>query len=60
MLPNVRTLATTGVLLITLAAGNPALAQRQRGVLRLLHFDSPASMSIGVVKLNHSETWTWD
>jgi peptide/nickel transport system substrate-binding protein len=33
-------LATTGVSLITLAAGNPALAQKQGGVLRLLHFES--------------------
>jgi peptide/nickel transport system substrate-binding protein len=46
MFPNVRTLATTGALLIALAAGNPALAQKQGGVLRLSHFDSPASMSI--------------
>jgi len=46
MLTDVRTLATIGALLIALAAGNPASAQKQGGVLRLSHFDSPASMSI--------------
>ena len=46
MLPEVRTLTTVGAMLIALAGGNPALAQKQGGVLRLSHFDSPASMSI--------------
>src|SRR5258708_3932809 len=32
--------------LFAMAAGGPALAQKQGGVLRLSHFDSPASMSI--------------
>jgi peptide/nickel transport system substrate-binding protein len=32
--------------LIAIAAGGPALAQKQGGILRLSHFDSPASMSI--------------
>ncbi len=32
--------------LIAMAAGGPALAQKQGGILRLSHFDSPASMSI--------------
>src|SRR5215813_6462715 len=46
MLPEVRTLTTVGAMLIALAGGNPALAQKHGGVLRLSHFDSPASMSI--------------
>ena len=33
-------------MLIAIAAGGPALAQKQGGILRLSHFDSPASMSI--------------
>jgi len=33
-------------LLIAMATGGPALAQKQGGVLKLSHFDSPASMSI--------------
>src|SRR6266699_4765749 len=32
--------------LVLLAASSPALAQKSGGVLRLPHFDSPASMSI--------------
>jgi len=32
--------------LIAIAAGGPALAQKQGGILRLSHFDSRASMSI--------------
>src|SRR5947207_5758650 len=46
MIASARTLAAIGVLLITTIAGGPALAQKQGGVLRLSHFDSPASMSI--------------
>jgi peptide/nickel transport system substrate-binding protein len=46
MLSKVRVLATIGALLIAAAPGNPALAQKQGGILRLSHFDSPASMSI--------------
>jgi peptide/nickel transport system substrate-binding protein len=46
MLPNIRISVTIGAVLIALAAGNPALAQKQGGILRLSHFDSPASMSI--------------
>jgi peptide/nickel transport system substrate-binding protein len=46
MLPDIRISATIGAVLVALAAANPALAQKQGGVLRLSHFDSPASMSI--------------
>src|SRR4029077_203628 len=46
MLPDIRISVTIGAVLIALAAANPALAQKQGGVLRLSHFDSPASMSI--------------
>ena len=35
-----------GGLLISLTAAQPALAQKSGGVLKLSHFDSPASMSI--------------
>jgi peptide/nickel transport system substrate-binding protein len=33
-------------LLIAMSAGEPALAQKQGGILRMSHFDSPASMSM--------------
>jgi peptide/nickel transport system substrate-binding protein len=38
--------AALGTLLMVIAWGGPALAQKGGGVLRLSHFDSPASMSI--------------
>src|SRR3981081_3119325 len=41
-----RWVATTGSLLLVLSMAVPALAQKQGGVLRVQHFDSPASMSI--------------
>jgi hypothetical protein len=44
---NVRALAAAAALVIVSAsAGKPALAQKSGGILRLQHFDSPASMSI--------------
>ena len=42
----VELLAAALGLLIAIAAAGPALAQKPGGVLRLSHFDSPASMSI--------------
>src|SRR6266852_1795032 len=33
-------------LLIAMSAGEPAFAQKQGGVVRMSHFDSPASMSL--------------
>jgi peptide/nickel transport system substrate-binding protein len=39
-------LAPAGGLLIAMLGAEPALAQKQGGILRLSHFDSPASMSI--------------
>src|ERR1700731_4871842 len=39
-------LATAGSLLIATSVGGTALAQKQGGVLRMSHFDSPASMSL--------------
>src|SRR5437870_3853584 len=39
-------LAATGSLLLGLAAGNPAAAQKSGGVLQVYTVDSPASMSI--------------
>src|SRR6202047_3767995 len=45
MIVNPRMLATAG-LLAALTAAEPVLAQKQGGILRLSHFDSPASMSI--------------
>ena len=44
MIARARPLAGAGV--IAAIAAGPALAQKQGGVLRLSHFDSPASMSI--------------
>ena len=41
-----RDIAAIAALLLAMAAGGPALAQKQGGILRLSHFDSPASMSI--------------
>ena len=41
-----RTLAVASGLLTAITASEPALAQKAGGVLKLSHFDSPASMSI--------------
>lgn len=38
--------ATVGALLLALAAGNTALAQKSGGVLKISFFDNPASMSL--------------
>jgi peptide/nickel transport system substrate-binding protein len=43
---NLRSVAVAGGLLTAMAATEPALAQKPGGILRLSHFDSPASMSI--------------
>ena len=45
MNPGVRCAAAAG-LLIGIGLANPALAQKEGGVLRVFHRDSPASMSI--------------
>jgi peptide/nickel transport system substrate-binding protein len=42
---DLRMLAATGSLLLALSAANTAFAQKQGGILRMGHFDSPASMS---------------
>jgi peptide/nickel transport system substrate-binding protein len=39
-------LVLAALLLIAISAGEPAFAQKQGGILRMSHFDSPASMSI--------------
>ena len=41
-----RTVGAIAAVLIAMATSGPALAQKPGGVLRLSHFDSPASMSI--------------
>src|SRR5271154_7192483 len=46
MRQHVRDLAAAAALLIAIGAGGPAFAQKSGGILRLSHFDSPASMSI--------------
>src|SRR6201993_2499912 len=46
MQPRCRLFALVGVLSMALIAANPALAQKQGGILRVYHRDSPASMSI--------------
>ena len=43
---NLRSVAVAGGLLTAMAAAEPALAQKPGGILRLSHFDSPASISI--------------
>ena len=45
MIRAIRRIAAAAAL-IALAVGGPALAQKSGGILRLQHFDSPASMSI--------------
>ena len=42
----IRAIVAASLLLPGLAAGNPALAQKQGGTLKIYHRDSPASMSI--------------
>jgi len=46
MLRHLPGFATAGAIVLVLGAGGPASAQKAGGVLRLSHFDSPASMSI--------------
>jgi peptide/nickel transport system substrate-binding protein len=46
MTPALRTFTAMGGLLLALAVANTALAQKQGGILRVYHRDSPASMSI--------------
>ena len=43
---HLRRVAACLSLLLAIGAGEPAIAQKQGGILRLSHFDSPASMSI--------------
>src|SRR5438876_11465933 len=43
---HLRDIATAGALLLVLAGGAPALAQKSGGVLKISFFDSPASMSL--------------
>jgi peptide/nickel transport system substrate-binding protein len=42
----IRACAATGRLLMALSSGDPALAQKQGGILKTYNPDSPASMSI--------------
>jgi peptide/nickel transport system substrate-binding protein len=46
MMINLRGVLGFGALLVAISAAGPAFAQKQGGILRLSHFDSPASMSI--------------
>src|SRR5438045_5319929 len=46
MTRTVRMFATIGGMLLAMALADPALAQKQGGILRVFHRDSPASMSI--------------
>ena len=46
MKQHIRALVVVSGLLITMSAAAPAFAQKQGGILKLSHFDSPASMSI--------------
>jgi peptide/nickel transport system substrate-binding protein len=41
-----RLLAAVGLLLLAMSASEAAFAQKQGGILRMSHFDSPASMSM--------------
>ena len=46
MRQHIRTLVVAGGSLIAMSAAAPTFAQKQGGILKLSHFDSPASMSI--------------
>jgi peptide/nickel transport system substrate-binding protein len=46
MMRDLRACVTAGGLIASVLFGNGALAQKSGGILRLQHFDSPASMSI--------------
>ena len=46
MKQDLRVLAAAGSLLLGTSVGETAFAQKQGGVLRMSHFDSPASMSL--------------
>src|SRR5438128_10922834 len=46
MKPCLRGLVAAGSLLLALAAGDPALAQKSGGILKISFFDNPASMSL--------------
>src|ERR1700737_4547009 len=46
MKQHIRALVAAGGLLITMFAAAPTFAQKQGGIIKLSHFDSPASMSI--------------
>ena len=46
MKQDLRVLAAAGSLLLGTSVGEAAFAQKQGGVLRMSHFDSPASMSM--------------
>jgi hypothetical protein len=41
-----RVLATAGLLLLATSVCEAAFAQKQGGIVRMSHFDSPASMSL--------------
>src|SRR6516165_2869895 len=43
---DLRVLAAAGTSLLALSAADAALAQKQGGILKIPHFDSPASMSL--------------
>ncbi len=43
---DLRAFAAVGALLAAMAGTDTALAQKQGGILRMSHFDSPASMSM--------------
>ena len=51
----IRAIVAASLLLPGLAAGNPALAQKQGGTLKIYHRDSPASMSILEEATNSTE-----
>src|SRR6266436_6447221 len=46
MARGLRVLAAAGPLLLAMSVGEAAFAQKQGGILRMSHFDSPASMSL--------------
>src|SRR5438105_8021295 len=43
---DLRVLTAAASLLVAMSVGEPAFAQKQGGVVKMSHFDSPASMSL--------------
>jgi peptide/nickel transport system substrate-binding protein len=57
MMRGTRTFAIAGGLLVAMLVADTALAQKPGGVLRMYHFDSPASLSLHEEVLHSVRRW---